>query len=191
MIYEMIFLRVCVRLWACTSALNSMIWLWLLLVAIAAGSYAAKRARGLSRGAGFADISMWWLYVLPHAWCADRLADAGLGCMLLPRWVCCRISQHRFLVAVCAAAGTLSLCALRTVEFLAARRACVCEPMAFQLCCSWNTVDPIFDEFLSALWLFGTGGAFLCVALARLVWLNFGMFCGLLLFLYMTSRAGR
>ena len=83
----------------------------------------------------FGVETLWWLYVLPHAWLADRIADYMLACRWLPSAAGSLVSRRRFALALAGAITSLLLTTMSVLECLIRERLCVCVPWAIQFVC--------------------------------------------------------
>ena len=66
----------------------------------------------------FGVETLWWLYVLPHAWLADRVADYMPACRWLPSAAGSLISRRRFALAFAGAVASLLLVIKSLLECL-------------------------------------------------------------------------
>ena len=108
----------------------------------------------------WAAVSLWWLWVLPHAWMIDRCADALVRSTGVPRAVSSMVSATRFTVAVCAAICSLTAGWLSAAIYVSSRSVCVCvcEPSACQHECSAfldQSVGNLLNSSLKTIVAFG------------------------------------
>ena len=121
----------------------------------------------------FGVETLWWLYVLPHAWLADRVADYMLACRWLPSAAGSLVSRRRFALACAGAVASLLLVTKSLLECLIRERLCVCVPLAIQFVCRRENpfeFDPSFVAFGQASWRLVCAFAEALDALVALMW---------------------
>ena len=139
----------------------------------------------------FGIETLWWLYVLPHAWLADRVADFMLACRWLPSAAGSLVSRRRFALACAGAVASLLLMTKSLLECLIRERLCVCVPWAIQLVCRRDDsieLDPSFLAFGLALHRLVCAVSATLDALFNLIWEWPQLFTGLSLVLVITAR---
>ena len=205
----MMFSRACAPLCAaacsCTAFLLALLWwvawcatfslklIWLIVLLAASlvelmWHYGGQRSL---QALWFGIETLWWLYVLPHAWLADRFADYILACRWLPSAVGSLVSRRRFALAIACAATPLLLTTMSVLECLIRERLRVCVPWAIQLLCRRDDsieLDPSFLAFGLALHKLVCAVFATLDALFNLIWEWPQFFTGLSLVLVITAR---
>ena len=139
----------------------------------------------------FGIETVWWLYVLPHAWLADRIADYTLTCRWLPSAAGSLVSRKRFALAIAGAATLLVLTTMSVLECLIRERLCVCVPWAIQLVCRREDsfeLDPSFAAPGHALWRLVCAFSVALDSLIGLIWERPRLVTSLSLVLALTAR---
>ncbi len=139
----------------------------------------------------FGIETLWWLYVLPHARLADRIADYMLTCRWLPSATGSLVSRKRFALAIAGATTLLVLTTMSVLECLIRERLCVCVPWAIQLVCRRDDsfeLDPSFLAFGLALHRLVHAVFAMRDALVNLIWEWPQFFTGLSIVLVITAR---
>ena len=195
----------CVAACSCTAFLLALLWrvawcatfslklIWL-IVLLAASLVELLRHYGGQRSLQalwFGIETLWWLYVLPHAWLADRIADYMLACRWLPSAAGSLVSRRRFALALAGAITSLLLTTMSALECLIRERLCVCVPWAIQLVCRREDsfeLDPSFVAFGQALWRLVCAFSVALDSLIGLIWERPRLFTGLSVVLVITAR---
>jgi len=177
--------------WCVTFSLK-LIWLIVLLAASLVElmwHYGGQRSL---QALWFGIETLWWLYVLPHAWLADRIADYMLACRWLPSAAGSLVSRKRFAVAIAGAATLLVLTTMSVLECLIRERLCVCVPWAIQLVCRRDDsfeLDPSFLALAQALWRLVCAFSATLDSLIGLIWERPRFSACFSMLLALTSRA--
>ena len=177
--------------WCATFSLK-LIWLTVLLAASLVElmwHYGGQRSL---QALWFGIETLWWLYVLPHAWLADRTADYTLTCRWLPSAAGSLVSRRRFALALAGAITSLLLTTMSVLECLIRERLCVCVPWAIQLVCRRDDsfeLDPSFLALAQALWRLVCAFSVALDSLIGLIWERPRFVACFSMLLALTSRA--
>ena len=176
--------------WCVTFSLK-LIWLIVLLAASLVELLLHYGGRRSLQALWFGIETLWWLYVVPHAWLADRIADYTLTCRWLPSAAGSLVSRRRFTLALAGAIASLLLTTKSVLEYLIRERLCVCVPWAIQLVCRREDsfeLDPSFVAFGQALWRLVCAFSVALDSLIGLIWERRRLFTGLSVVLVITAR---
>ena len=177
----------CVAACSCTASVLALFWrvawcvtfslklIWLIVLLAASlvellWHYGGQRSL---QALWFGIETLWWLYVLPHAWLADRIADYMLACRWLPSAAGSLVSRRRFALALAGAITSLLLTTMSVLECLIRERLCVCVPLAIQFVCRRENpfeFDPSFVAFGQASWRLVCAFAEALDSLVALMW---------------------
>ena len=175
----------------CVTLSVKLIWLTVLLAASLLELLWHYGGRRSLQALWFGIETLWWLYVLPHAWLADRIADYTLSCRVIPSAVGSLVSRKRFALAIADAATTLGLTTMSVLECLIRERLCVCVPWAIRLVCRREDsfeLDPSFVAFGQALWRLVCAFSVALDSLIGLIWERPRLVTSLSLVLALTAR---